>query len=57
MQEKFGSDIYGFWVAVDRYDKQLWRQVQENWPDWFRSADVEVNCDVTINDTGLMKQF
>lgn len=57
LQKGSGSDVLGFGDAVYRKDPKLWARLETDWEQQFRDAPLEVQCSVTINDTGLIKKY
>lgn len=53
---EYGIDFIGFADKIHDKDPQLWKKVRDNWQDYLKSANVQIDCKVLVNDTGLIKQ-
>lgn len=49
-----GVEIFGFFDAIYRADIALWNRLKGDRARWFRSAAIEVDCQVHIEDLGLI---
>ncbi|GHU79584.1 hypothetical protein FACS1894191_2700 [Clostridia bacterium] len=57
IQEGSGSDIFGFGEAIYHRDPAYWSEIRDDWKEIFRSAEIVVNSDFTISDTGHIKNY
>ncbi len=55
-QKEFESDIFGFGQAMHRQHPKKWREIKENWDDYFAKAAVNVSVKSAINRSGEIKQ-
>ena len=56
-QKTYGVDIFGFGEYLRTHDAKLWESVKDNWDNAFASAQINVNCKLKIQDTGLIKKY
>lgn len=56
VQQEYGIDIVGFADNIHDNDAALWKKVRDNWKEYLKNADVQVDCKVLVNDTGLIKK-
>ncbi|WP_341348355.1 Ger(x)C family spore germination protein [Paenibacillus sp. FSL H3-0469] len=56
VQQKYGTDIFGFGEALHRKYPRLWRTYREHWDDSFRTAKVNVRSNVVIQRIGSVIQ-
>lgn len=54
VQEEFGSDIFGFGQIVHRNYKDVWKEVENDWNDYFKEMSIKVNVVFNIRRTGLI---
>lgn len=52
----YRADIFGFGELVHRRYPRYWKQVEENWRDYFVTLPVEVEVDVLIRRTGIFEE-
>jgi len=53
-QEEFGVDLFGFGEELRRADFAYWRQVEENWNDYFPNAGVDFVVDARLRRIGML---
>lgn len=56
VQQKYGTDIFGFGEALHRKYPRAWRTYREHWEDSFRTAKVNVRSKVVIQKIGSVIQ-
>lgn len=56
VQNKFGSDIYGFGEALHRQEPKVWASYKANWDDYFKNAKVDVEVAVAVRKIGSIVQ-
>jgi len=56
IQQKFGSDIFGFGEVLHRKYPQIWKKVRSSWEEHFRQAEISVNANVAIRRIGSVIQ-
>ncbi|MEL7610155.1 MAG: Ger(x)C family spore germination protein [Bacillota bacterium] len=56
VQSEFQSDIFGFGKALHAQHPEKWREIKENWDDYFSKAAVNVSVESTVNRSGQIKQ-
>ncbi|MRN56197.1 Ger(x)C family spore germination protein [Paenibacillus monticola] len=56
VQEKYGSDIFGFGEALHRQYPDIWRSYRKRWEDRFRTVKISVRTSVTIRRIGSVIQ-
>jgi spore germination protein KC len=54
VQKEYKSDIFGFGQLVHRKYPKVWKSLKENWDEHFSKADINVNVEVSILQTGLI---
>lgn len=52
VQEKYGTDIYGFGAAFHRKYPKHWKQWKDNWNKMFREMPVDIAVDYKVRKTG-----
>ncbi len=55
-QTEFQSDIFGFGVYMHRQHPKEWREIKENWDDYFAKAEINVSVGSTVDRAGEIKQ-
>ena len=55
VQREFEADIFQFGIQVQRYEPRIWKQVEEDWDELFKTIDPEVSVEVKIKQIGTMK--
>lgn len=55
-QHEFQSDIFGFGVFVHRDHPKEWKEIKENWDDYFSKAVINVSVESIANRSGAIKQ-
>ncbi|TYQ16481.1 UNVERIFIED_CONTAM: spore germination protein [Acetivibrio alkalicellulosi] len=55
VQENYGADVFHFNVAIQRYAPSTWDKIKDNWYEIFPTLSVDVNIDIKVLDTGLVK--
>lgn len=53
VQNKYGSDIFGFGRVVMDERPDVWREMNKDWENVFKDLDVKVKADITIKNSGL----
>ncbi|MBW4084512.1 Ger(x)C family spore germination protein [Paenibacillus sp. S150] len=56
VQEKYGSDIYGFGEELHRKYPKLWKGYRKHWDETFQTVKVSVNSSVAIQQIGSVIQ-
>ena len=56
VQTEFQSDIFGFGKAVHAQHPEKWKEIKENWDDYFSKAAVKISVESSVNRTGQIKQ-
>jgi len=57
MQKNYKADLFGFDDAVYRNNPALWEKVKNNWREEFAAADIIVNSDFKIKNTGFIGNY
>jgi len=57
IQSEYGIDIVGFACKIHNKNPTLWKEVQDNWREYLKNAEVQVDCSVLIDDAGLIKKY
>ena len=52
---EYDSDIFGFGESIYRTDLALWKKLKGNWDETFQTLDVEIEPEVHILDTSLLR--
>ncbi len=55
-QTEFQSDIFGFGVFVHRQHPDAWKELKENWDDYFAGAEIRVSVESSVDRSGEIKQ-
>lgn len=55
-QQEFQSDIFGFGIFVHRHHPKKWKEMKENWDDYFSQAVINVSVESIANRSGAIKQ-
>lgn len=53
VQQKYGTDVFGFSDAIRRGNLPLWKSVKNDWEAKFREAEVSVNAELTVRQIGV----
>lgn len=57
LQTEFESDILGFGEVIYLKDPKLWNSVKGDWYKYFCSAEVEIQPEVSIENTAFLKKM
>jgi spore germination protein KC len=49
-----GSDVFGFGNKLSRENPEYWKKHKKEWNKIFKNADVDVNVNTTISNSGLL---
>jgi spore germination protein KC len=55
-QQEFKSDIFGFGQNVHAQHPQKWREIEENWDDYFSEASISVTVESSADRSGQLKK-
>ena len=55
-QTEFQSDIFGFGKAVHAQHPEKWKEIKDNWDDYFAKATVIVSVESSVDRSGQMKE-
>lgn len=55
-QTEFQSDIFGFGVSMRKQHPQKWKEIKENWDDYFTNATINISVESTVDRLGEFKQ-
>lgn len=55
-QTEFRSDIFGFGKAVHDQHPEKWREIKDNWDDYFSKATVSITVESTVDRSGQIKE-
>ena len=56
IQQKFGSDIFGFGEALHRQHPKVWRKYRQQWGDVFPHVKVTIDAKVSLRRVGSIVQ-
>lgn len=57
VQQKSGLDPFGISTTIYRKDPQLWSDIKDRWEEIYRDAEIRVESDVTILNTGWAGRY
>jgi spore germination protein KC len=52
LQREYRSDIFGFGQVMHRKYPREWKDMQDNWDEFFAAAETEVTVQVSLTQTG-----
>ena len=55
-QTEFQSDIFGFGKAVHSQHPEKWREIKDNWDDYFSKATVNITVESSVDRSGQIKK-
>lgn len=55
MQKEFEVDELGLRDYVEKYKPSLWKEIEDNWEEVYKNADINVNVEVKIRRIGVIK--
>lgn len=55
-QTQFQSDIFGFGKAVHDQHPEKWREIKDNWDDYFAKATVNITVESSVDRSGQIKE-
>lgn len=55
VQKEFGTDIFFFDLAMQRYAPDVWEKVKDDWHDIFSNLEFDIDVDIKMGHTGLLK--
>lgn len=53
VQEKYGTDVFGFSDVIRRKNLTLWKSIRNDWEAEFREAEISVNAELTVRQIGV----
>jgi spore germination protein KC len=53
VQSEFGQDIFGFGEVIHRKEPRKWKDLKDDWDQYFTQADVKVKTKIDINNIGI----
>jgi spore germination protein KC len=53
VQSDYGQDIFGFGEVIHRKEPRKWRNLKDNWDQYFTQSDVEVKTKIKIINIGI----
>lgn len=56
VQEEYSTDIFGFGEVLHRKYPKTWKKLRNDWPTYFKQADIQIVSDVTIRKIGSITQ-
>ena len=54
VQQQYETDVFGFGTAIKIAYPVLWKQMEPEWDDLFKSINVEVNSTIEIKSSALL---
>lgn len=57
IQSRLGADILSFSRVIRGRDPALWREISEDWDEYYLNAEIKISCDVHVNSTGLLTNY
>jgi spore germination protein KC len=54
VQEKYGSDIFGFGEEIHRANPKVWKKLKGNWNKEFANVEFKANAHIRIRRTGMI---
>ncbi len=55
-QTEFHSDIFGFGESVHKQHPEKWKEIKEDWGDYFAGASINVSVESSVDRSGEIKQ-
>lgn len=55
VQKEYGTDIFYFCKAMQRYAPDIWDKVEKNWDDVFPKVKTNIKVGIKIEQVGLIK--
>lgn len=56
-QQELELDVFDFSIMVYKNDYKVWQQVEEDWAQIFRDAEIRVSAEVRIENSGFIKNY
>jgi len=56
MQTEFDADIFGFGHSIHMDYPELWRKIEDNWDEYFKTLEVVIKPAVEITESGLLQE-
>lgn len=57
IRHRIGADVIGFEDYIYKNDLKLWKQIHENFKELLKSAEISIEPNIHIINTGLTKNF
>lgn len=57
IKSDFGYDIFGLGNNLRKFNKSSWDKSKENWDDLFLNSCLNIDCNVTILNSGVLKNY
>lgn len=57
VQQEYKTDIFGFGKAIHQTDPKKWKEMKENWEEWFETMDVQVNVTTELKHKGMINNL
>ena len=56
VQEDFDTDIFGFGSIVMKEMPSLWKNIEDEWNEIFKTLEVDINTEIDIRGSGLLSK-
>lgn len=54
-QKEFSIDPIGFREYIYKYKPQIWNEIKNNWPEYYKNAKINIKVDAQIRRIGVIK--
>ena len=55
VQTEFGVDVFGFGLYIYKHKHKMWKDVKENWNDYFKEIELDATSTIKIRQSGLTR--
>lgn len=56
-QQELELDVFDFSIMIYKNNYKVWQQVEEDWEQIFRDAEIRVSAEVRIENSGFIKNY
>ncbi len=56
MQTEYRADIFGFGNSIHMEYPKLWREIEQDWDEYFKDMEIYVNPTVEVTESGLLQE-
>lgn len=55
VKRKYKADIFGFGEVIHRSEPKIWKEIEDNWDEYYSKLQVQVNVDTMVRRIGSIQ--